>query len=392
MLLTFYSFLMATIASTLMIIVIYIFKKTRYFHLVFNVPFVVLLYVLSLSRIFIPLELPNFQAVIQDEYVLPPVMDLMENRSELTKDLPILFMDIVGIVLTSVSVVLILVFVIRQTMYTKKLKRLENLVTEHELELFCKASEKVFKKDRKIKLIKTDFVSMPMVTGLFSNMVLLPNEEYDDNELEFIFIHECTHLKNKDLLLKLLIHVFCCIFWWNPFVYLLKSDISFLLELKCDNKACADMDELTKLDYIKSINDNAIRLAKKKSHPPTLVSSGFAFADGTKRHVFRMNNLLFPKTKTKSTVVYMWVLSLFLAAIWVLSFVIIWQPSYPLTKETHPEIYEEEGYMSDETNAYLVQQEDGNYIFYFDGMEIPVPQEEFDAGGYEIYPIYDEPQ
>ena len=395
MILTFYSFLMAMIASSLMIVLIFVMKKTRYFSLVFNVPFIILLYVMSLVRIFVPLEIPKVQTVFEDEYVLGPIMNVLENRSELTQDMPLMFVDILGIVAVSVSAVLILVFVIRQMMYTKRLKKLTNHVTQREPDLFNDTLESVFKKKKKVTLIKTDFVSMPMVTGLFSNIVLIPNEEYDEQEEKFVFLHECTHLKNRDLLFKLLIHIYCCVFWWNPFVYLLKSDIDFLLELKCDNKACRDMDELTKLDYIKSINDNAIRQSLKKARKPQLVSSGFAFSNGTKRHVTRMNNLLYPKQSTKKNVFFSILLSVMILAIWVLSFLFIWQPAYTIR---NTEMLQQElekpgaGVMSDETNSYLVEQEDGSYIFYFDGEEIPVPKEEFDAGGYETYPIYDEPK
>lgn len=393
MIFTVYSFLMATLASSLMIVLIYLIKKTKYFSVVFNVPFIVALYALSLLRMAIPFEIPNFQLQIRDEYVLAPIMDVFENRSDITKDLPIMMLDIVGVVAVFVCVVLIAVFVTRQLVYTRKLKKLTNHATLSEQQMLDEVVATMFKR-KKVTLIKTDFVSMPMVTGFFKSIVLLPNDEYSDEQLRFIFVHECTHIKNNDLLLKLLIHIYCCIFWWNPFVYLLKSDVDFLLELKCDNKACRYMDELTKLDYIKAINDNAIKLSLKNKYRTQLVSSGFAFKDGTKRHVHRMKNLLYPKRKSKTAVVISVLLGVVIAAIWAASFLIIWQPSYTLrnSEMLQAEIDGVNGVMSDETNAYLVEQVDGNYIFYFDGFEIPVSKAEFDAGGYETYPIYDEPK
>lgn len=393
MIFTVYSFLMATLASSLMIVLIYLIKKTKYFSVVFNVPFIVALYALSLLRMAIPFEIPNFQLQIRDEYVLAPIMDVFENRSDITKDLPIMMLDIVGVVAVFVCVVLIAVFVTRQLMYTSKLKKLTNHATLSEQQMLDEVVATMFKRKR-VTLIKTDFVSMPMVTGFFKSIVLLPNDEYSDEQLRFIFVHECTHIKNNDLLLKLLIHIYCCIFWWNPFVYLLKSDVDFLLELKCDNKACRDMDELTKLDYIKAINDNAIKLSLKNKRRTQLVSSGFAFKDGTKRHVHRMKNLLYPKRKSKTAVVISVLLSVAIAAIWAASFLIIWQPSYTMrnSEMLQAEVDGVNSVMSDETNAYLVEQVDGNYIFYFDGVEIPVSKAEFDAGGYETYPIYDEPK
>ena len=38
-------------------------------------------------------------------------------------------------------------------------------------------------------------------------------------------------------------------------------------------------------------------------------------------------------------------------------------------------------------NAYLEEQEDGSYLFYYSGTAIPIPKEEVDAGMYDLYPI-----
>ena len=38
-------------------------------------------------------------------------------------------------------------------------------------------------------------------------------------------------------------------------------------------------------------------------------------------------------------------------------------------------------------NAYLEEQEDGSYLFYFAGTAIPISKEDVDAGLYDPYPI-----
>ncbi len=392
MLLTFYSLVMAVIASSLMIIAIFFLKRTRFFADTFGVWFMVLLYVLSLLRIFVPIEIPSVQVVIQDQCVLPPVMDVLENRSPLTQDMPILFIYVLLAVSVLVTLVLIAVFVSKQRAYIKKLRALDNHATEEECSLLQEIANSVFEKEKQITLIKTDFVSTPMVTGLFKNIVLLPDYSYDENELRMIFLHECTHLKNNDLLLKLLIHIYCCIFWWNPVAYLLKADMGFMLELKCDNKVCAKLNESERLSYIEAINESAKKAAYKSKRSSVLVSSGFVAKDGSQLYMYRIKNLLFPKNVGKKRIVPTVLVSLLMVAIIACSFLFIWQASYPLTEETHPELYADGENVSDETNAYLVRQEDGSYIFCFEGAEAYVSKEEYDAGGYEPYPVYDEPQ
>ncbi len=395
MLLTFYSLLMAVIASSLMIIAVYFLKRTRFFADTFGVWFMVLLYVLSIVRIFVPIEIVSVQTVIQDQYVLPPVMDVLENRSPLTQDMPVLFMYVLLAVSLLVTLVLIAVFVSKQKAYIKKLRALDNHATEEECSLLQEIANSVFEKEKQITLIKTDFVSTPMVTGLFKNIVLLPDYSYDENELRMIFLHECTHLKNNDLLLKLLIHIYCCIFWWNPVVYLLKADMGFMLELKCDNKVCAKLNESERLGYIEAINESAKKAAYKSKHSSVLVSSGFVAKDGSQLYMYRMKNLLFPKNVGKKRIVPTVLVSLLMVAIVACSFLFIWQAAY-IDVDKSEELQKEAAFsdcgLSDETNAYLVRQEDGSYIFCFAGAEAYVSKEEYDAGGYEPYPVYDEPQ
>ncbi|MBR2714716.1 MAG: M56 family metallopeptidase [Ruminococcus sp.] len=389
MLFTFYSLLMAIIASSVMIIAIYFLKKTRYFRSAYSVSAIVLLYVFSLLRMFVSVEFPKIQTLIEDEYILAPVMSVLENRTPLTENLPILLLYILGIFSLIVTVVLITIFIVRQHSYSKKLSLLDDYSTKEETELLEKVAKKVFGKPKNIRLIKSDVVISPMVTGLFRNTVMIPNEEYSEKELSTIFLHECTHLKNNDLLLKLLVQIYCCVFWFNPFVYLLKADMDFTLELRCDNVACANMSEVEKLEYAECVNNSA-KKALRKSMRATLVSSGFAMEKGTKEHIIRMKNLL--KVSDKSSKIPIILLSVLLVIICALSYMFIWQPRYPSTPETQPDEYAGASMVADETNSYLVEQDDGSYIFYFNGLEIPVPKEEVDAGYYSDYPIYDEKQ
>ncbi len=396
MLLTFYSILMAVIASTLMIILTCFLKKTRFFAGVFGVSYMVLLYVLSLIRMLVPVELPEIQIVIRDEYVLAAVMNLFQNRSGFTQNLPFEFLYIVVGVVLFVALVLIATFTIKYNLKIKRLHLLENYATKQEEQVLNDTVKIVFEKRKTVQLIKTNAVDTPMITGLVKSIVLIPNREYTHEELSMIFLHECTHLKNNDLWLKLLIQIYCFVFWWNPFVYLLRTDVGLLLELKCDNKACANMQQMEKLTYIQTINNCAIEAAKAKN-VANLVASGFSAPADSKQYALRMNNLLFPERHSKKPLVPTILVALLMIAICALSFLFIWQPVYTDSENPNAHLLaqeeEAEGVeYSDGDNAYLVKQEDGNYIFYFDGFEIDVPKEEVDAGYYDNYPIYDEPQ
>ena len=96
-------------------------------------------------------------------------------------------------------------------------------------------------------------IDVPMGAGLVRRHIYLPDEEYTESELYYILKHEYTHFSNHDLLIKLLIRVLCCIFWWNPAVYLLKKDMGRILEIRCDMKAAEGFSKRERAEYLMTI-------------------------------------------------------------------------------------------------------------------------------------------
>ncbi|MFR8818119.1 MAG: M56 family metallopeptidase, partial [Butyricicoccus sp.] len=61
--------------------------------------------------------------------------------------------------------------------------------------------------------------------GVLRRYIILPDKTYTDAELHYILLHEYTHFLNHDTTVKLLVTLYCIIFWWNPVVYLLQKDL-----------------------------------------------------------------------------------------------------------------------------------------------------------------------
>ncbi len=387
---SFYSFLMAVITSSIMIVIAYFLRKNKYFARTFGAWFVVALYVLSIARMFLAVEIPPIQTIIRDKTVLTKIMNVLENRSELTSFLPLYLTTILLIVWLFVSIVLIVIFAVKQKKFITKISGLKDYSTKEERAVLEKVKNIVFKKERNIELIKTDAVSVAMVVGVRKNIILLPNYDYSEKELYYILLHECTHLKNNDLRIKLLVHIYCCLFFWNPFAYLLKKDLDTTLELKCDMCVAGYLGEEEQADYCEAILDSLKRLKEKEQKTPYLVASGFIKIKKKNLTKERIENLLLtPPNRRKQKVVNFLVLVLFVA-VFISSYLVIWQPSYDVPDEMLDlsEKWEnvEEDINCDETNAYIVKQEDGSYILYFDGYEIPISNEDYEYE-YKNYPI-----
>ncbi len=109
------------------------------------------------------------------------------------------------------------------------------------------------KKRIRVHIRHSSYINIPMGVGIFKKSIILPMKEYSDSELYYILRHEYTHFQNRDLIIKILIHIYRCIFWWNPAVYLLEKNLARILEIKCDLDVTGNMDSRDKAEYLTTI-------------------------------------------------------------------------------------------------------------------------------------------
>ncbi|MCI1656170.1 MAG: M56 family metallopeptidase [Lachnospiraceae bacterium] len=94
------------------------------------------------------------------------------------------------------------------------------------------------------------FVDNPFSYGVRKKEILLPNVEMTNEERSLILRHEAMHHRNRDLLLNFLVQIFCCLFWWNPMVYLMKKDLNQTIELRCDRAVLKEIGDDSKVAYL----------------------------------------------------------------------------------------------------------------------------------------------
>lgn len=91
---------------------------------------------------------------------------------------------------------------------------------------------------------------VPISIGVFRKRILLPRQDYTQQELHYILLHEHAHFDRHDHLIKMLVQIVCCIFWWNPLAYLLRREISQMLELRCDKAVTQNLTPEEKEEYL----------------------------------------------------------------------------------------------------------------------------------------------
>lgn len=103
--------------------------------------------------------------------------------------------------------------------------------------------------NRYIELRISDKFSSPMLMGIIKPVIVIPDVEWTEKELDMIMYHELTHYKHCDLFIKLLASISVCIHWFNPVSYMLSKSLSRACELCCDESVIERLGATDKKDY-----------------------------------------------------------------------------------------------------------------------------------------------
>jgi beta-lactamase regulating signal transducer with metallopeptidase domain len=120
------------------------------------------------------------------------------------------------------------------------------------------------------RLYRNPLASTPMLIGLFRPAILLPDRVYTQEQLRFILLHELTHLRRGDMIIRWISVAACAIHCFNPLVWLLRREIDRAQELACDEAVIAGLDTSGKQSYGETLLAVA---AERKSPLATLAMS-----------------------------------------------------------------------------------------------------------------------
>lgn len=84
------------------------------------------------------------------------------------------------------------------------------------------------------QLMCSSALQTPLLAGIRRIRLYLPEKSYTDQELELIFQHELTHYRKKDLWYKTFLTVVNTVYWFNPFLYLVRYEAQKDIEYLCD--------------------------------------------------------------------------------------------------------------------------------------------------------------
>ena len=198
--------------------------------------------------------------------------------------------------------------------------------------------------------------------------------------------------------------------WWNPFAHLLKKDLTYCLELRCDKRVTSKLSEnrctvyyevlVTQMKAYKEQQESE-KSDRETALKSALVGMSFVTNEKGKKIVSRMEMILYPKKKqTIINNVITAFMALLIVGIFFASYCFLIVPGWDTTyEECVADLIESGEYndcvkVYDETNMYVYVEEDNTThlifepydekkgIVYTDDNSIIIPYEQVENGEY----------
>lgn len=345
----------------------------------YNITPLTILLIGCVLRLVLPLEFPGFTEPIYSTKVFvsfntvmySPLFEVGEDGLHIT---PVSFAFLIWM---GVSLAL-LINLLRSYLTTIwKINKLERLTSGPVFEQAAALA-----KDSRIpyfRLFRGPQDKVPFMTGLLFPRVVLPNRPYTEKQLRYILMHELTHWKNGDMVVRLMTLLTCFLFWWNPLVYLLFYDLEQILELRCDGSIVGawELDDEERDEYLDTIMVTIEQLRDSAdSRSRSYLSSEFCGKIQLKISKHRQKAKLrdfkqridmigdYKKDRKKERILAIFTTAIMIVTI-LFSYRYVVQPYYQVP-ETE---FVVQGGLQELTvdTGYLVLEDDGNYSFYFNG-------------------------
>lgn len=236
--------------------------------------------------------------------------------------------------------------------------------------------------DKKIEILVAPINGSPVILGIFHPRILLPEFILDlpEKYVYDIIKHELQHFKNHDLWIVCLVRILVCLYWWNPFIYILRDKLMLMIELDSDMMILEEGDEEKKIDYAECLINISKNIASEEVN--IFQKEGIALFQKKSILQLRIERIIaFEKKSGHKSKVLKKASSFFIAVFVFASLIFV------------PEAYNISGADPEETfditpeNAYL-EEENGEYKLYFNGKYV-ITMEYIDEDFRDL-PIYSE--
>ena len=114
---------------------------------------------------------------------------------------------------------------------------------------YCQNKMKI---KRDILLVETSSVKTPALLGYFNPMILIPKDIHkiiSVDKLRYVFLHELSHFKRKDIVINWIIIFLKTIYWFNPIIHYGLRKMKEDMEICCDSLALSYTEDEEVAEY-----------------------------------------------------------------------------------------------------------------------------------------------
>jgi beta-lactamase regulating signal transducer with metallopeptidase domain len=145
-----------------------------------------------------------------------------------------------------------------------------------------------------VRLIRNkDSAGTPFVYGFIKPKIHIP-QGLTGEELRYVTLHEQTHIKRRDHLVKLLAFALLCVHWFNPLAWVAFVLMCADMEMSCDERVLRELGMDAKADY-------SATLLSLSANRRILNASPLAFGEGGLKE--RVKNVLNFKKRSRIIII-----------------------------------------------------------------------------------------
>lgn len=379
---TIYSLFWSIINCCLMAFIIFLLRTRTTLISRYGTAVLSFLTVCCVIRILVPVEFPKHQYILADNFIYSWIVKhfkfilLPEFRQTVL---------IVFIIIWILGSLFSIFRLMRKSARVQKVIR-ANACTDNPTAAKVLAS---IDADCKLPVRICSGISVPVLAGVFHPAIYFPDYPYTEQELRYVLLHEYTHWKRKDIWKKLAMNVICVLVWWNPAVYIIRKELTQLIEFHCDRTLVKNLSSEEIVDYL-----SLLMISFKRAQNPLIKTNLYTieFVNTSKQYTImqRFDLLLHRREATRCRRLVP-ALLVVLGLVWMFcSYYFILQTQYSFSDDSvkKQDVVDRTVVgVSKDQNAYLEEQKDGTYIFVFNEFSLEVSKEDVEAGLYDVYPI-----
>jgi beta-lactamase regulating signal transducer with metallopeptidase domain len=129
--------------------------------------------------------------------------------------------------------------------FLKHLKQTNRQVTQEQNRILTE----LLKESYKVGFVRNQFVTTPMLIGIRKPYIVIPDIDFNETQLKNILLHELSHLKRLDIVIKWLVMIAASIHWFNPLMHFIKKEVNNACELACDEAVIKNLNAQEKQAY-----------------------------------------------------------------------------------------------------------------------------------------------